>query len=380
MKNKHPIVKFYRFFKSVKLALALIGYLVVTSIIASLIPQGREMGFYAHEFSAPIYKLIITLNLNNFFRSILFLLPLGVFTINLVVCTTDRLLTRIRNHAPLRLGPDIIHIGLLVLIIAGLITLFQRREGFVFLSPGDSVELPNGYELTLKEFVFEVYPDQRPKRWISKVEIVKRKPQEKNQNTSHEPRMAIIEVNRPLTLGGLNIFQYSYKDISTLTLKNTSGSYITIHTGNGLWIRNSFYRFARVATDLSGLTTVVRPKKPTKEVKHSENPMTEKLYAIFIEVRKGEKDQSLKKSSENLPEKQLSKAIPSRFQENNREFKSLQVGSKLGEYTITKITPRLESGLNVVYDPGFIPIIIGLLLVGFGLTLTLIQKIGDKKL
>ncbi len=359
MKYRHPITRVYRFFKSIKLALILIGYLVVTSIIASLIPQGREPGFYTHEFSAPIYKLITTLNLNNFFRSLLFLVPLGIFTINLSVCTMDRLVTRIKHHAPLRLGPDIIHIGLLVLIAAGLITLFQRQEGFVFLSPGDSVRLPNGYELTLKRFIFKIYRDGRPKKWISEIELTEQTTQSSKDNSQAPPRIATIEVNRPLRLGNLNIFQYSYRDISTITLKDPSGTPITIHTGKSLRAENSIYTFIRVSTDLSGLTAIV-----TKKMSRPKNSSTETLSI------EGNKNRNFAVFFRLEPQDDTR---PSRL-------KIFPVGAKLGRYTITRITPRLESGLNVVYDPGFTPIIVGLLFVGFGLALTLIQKIGDNKL
>ena len=359
------VFRVFRFFKSIKLALVLIGYLVVTSILASLIPQGREMAFYAHDFPAPIYNLIVTLNLNNFFRSLFFLIPLGLFTINLSVCTMDRIISRIKHRAPLRLGPDIIHIGLLILILAGLITLFQRREGFVFLSPGDSVELPNGYQLTLKNFTFQIYPDRRPKRWISELEVTKQKAQASLTATKPKSQRVTIEVNRPFRIKSLNIFQYSYKDLSTVTLKKLHGPSVTIHPGNRFRIGDSIYKFIRVSTEPSGLTTTVTPKAATlKDTKGAKSKATgtpgldnqnlpQTLYAVFIQT------------GENV---------------KHPEFKILSPGSKLGNYTLSQVVPRLESGLNVVYDPGFTPIIIGLLLVGLGLTLTLVQKIGDKKL
>jgi len=56
------------------------------------------------------------------------------------------------------------------------------------------------------------------------------------------------------------------------------------------------------------------------------------------------------------------------------------MGDRLNHYKIIGMKPLLETGFNVVYDPDFLPILIGILLVGLGLVLTFIQKIGDKKL
>jgi len=156
LKKTHPLMLFLKIFKSIRLALILIGYLVVTSIVATLIPQGKKISFYAQYFSYPVYRIIIGLNIDNFFRSLLFIIPLSIFTINLAVCTVTRIINRFRSKLPLRLGADIIHVGLLLLIFAGVITLFARKEGFVFLAPGDVVSLPNGYELKLKSFAFQI--------------------------------------------------------------------------------------------------------------------------------------------------------------------------------------------------------------------------------
>lgn len=54
-------------------------------------------------------------------------------------------------------------------MIAGVITLFERREGFIYLAPGDTVDLPNGYTLALKSFSFASYTDGRPKSGLLKL-------------------------------------------------------------------------------------------------------------------------------------------------------------------------------------------------------------------
>lgn len=323
-----------RFFKSVKLALILIAYLVVTSIVATLIPQGRGSAFYSHEFSPILARLITALSLDNFFRSFLFLVPAAIFFVNLTVCTVYRLVTRIKRRAKLRIGPDIIHMGLIVLMLAGVITLFGRREGSIFLAPGDSVKIPGGYELTLNSFTYEVYRDGRPKEWVSKVVFRK---------DSGTVKSYAIQVNRPLKAAGINIFQYSYRDLSEVTLENLKeGKKYLIHPGNVFKVKDKTFRLMQVSTNSSGLITEVNPK-PTADEKT--------LRVMFLVT-----------DNTGLSGRRIYK-----------------VGDKIDDYTIKDAVPRLETGLRIISDPGFVPILIGLLLIVTGLVLAFYQKMKDKE-
>jgi len=326
-----------KLFKSIRLALILIAYLIVTSIVATVIPQGREGTFYVHEFSPVLARLITALSLDNFFRSFLFLVPAALFFVNLSVCTVYRLVIRIKRRAKLRIGPDIIHIGLILLMLAGVVTLFGRREGSVFLAPGDSVKIPGGYELVLNSFTFEVYKDGRPREWVSDVEFGKLG----GMNRSYS-----IQVNKPLKIGTLNIFQYSYRDLSVVTLKRSSGekkgSAYSMHPGNVLKEADATYRLMQVATNLSGLVTEVSLKQTADK---------KKFKAVFLVINKNGE------SSRHL----------------------FKVGDRIDDYIITDAVPRLETGLRIVNDPGFIPILIGLLLVVAGLILAFYQKMKDKE-
>ena len=121
-------------FKSVKLAVSLISYIIVTSILATLIPQGKELAFYYSNYPSVISCLILNTQLNNFFYSFLFIVPLLLFFINLTVCMLNRLIRELKKKRKKRLGPDLIHLGLLVLIISGIITYAGRQEGFTYLA------------------------------------------------------------------------------------------------------------------------------------------------------------------------------------------------------------------------------------------------------
>ncbi len=331
--RKHPIVySIYRFFKSIKLALILIGYLVLTSLVSTFIPQGKDPVFYAHEYPGTLYRIITGLDMDNFFRSFLFLVPLTLFFINLAVCTIDRIVTRIKRRSLFRPGPDIIHVGLLILMIAGVFTLFERREGFTFLAPGDRVKLPGGYTIELKSFTFTQYPDGRPKLWISDMELT---------SGSNIKRRVTVQVNKPLRIGTLNVFQFSYKDFSAVSLSDGAGKTVLLNPGKTLSFGSSVYRLAKVSTVKDGMTTTVTDKN---------NDGTSELTAVFF------------KSGGSGAERLL-----------------LHEGDSIGGYTITELVPRLETGLNIVDDPGYHVIIAALILIGIGLTVTFIQKKGDFK-
>jgi cytochrome c biogenesis protein ResB len=141
----------YRALTSVRLAVGLLRPLSVLSVVATLVPQRQDAG-----------GLVAALGLDRFWTSPLFLGPAGVFLLSLGTCTVDRVVRRSRTGAPARFGPDIVHLGLLVLAVGGILTATGRREGFAYLAEGDQVMITDDYEMTLLGYRFDRYPDGRP--------------------------------------------------------------------------------------------------------------------------------------------------------------------------------------------------------------------------
>lgn len=86
-KNKNEV---WAVFSSVKLALFTFFILAVTSIIGTIIPQGKEMQFYVDAFGPGTAKLFQLLNVPDMYNSWWFVSLLVLFSINLIVCTIDR--------------------------------------------------------------------------------------------------------------------------------------------------------------------------------------------------------------------------------------------------------------------------------------------------
>jgi cytochrome c biogenesis protein len=309
------VLALYRFFRSVRLAVVLLLILTGLSILATLIPQGQERAFYFHAYRPLLARLITGLGYSDFFKSWLFLVPCVLFFANLAVCTVDRISSRLRRKTRRRYGPDLVHIGLLLLIVGALLSTWGRREGSFYLGLGDSIDLPLGYRLKLLEYVDQRYEDGRPQDWISTVRATRG---EQVLEDSYP-----IEVNRPLRLRGLKIYQSSFKREDTAQLRDPRGGLAAMHDGQYFEWQGSILYFAGI----------------------------EEGRAVFERW------------------------------EGHRLAEKLSRGASepIGDYTIVGLSSRELTGLKAVKDPGFLPVLAALLVVIAGLALTFIQKSRDKE-
>ena len=308
----------YKLLKSVTVGVVLILLLAASSILATLVPQGEDLAFYYHNFSPTTAWLIVNTGFHRFFRSVLFLLPAVLFFINLGVCTVDRIVGRLIRGAKMRYGPDLIHVGLLLLIAGGITTALVRREGFVYMAEGDRIQLTETVWVSLEDYQFHQYEDGRPKDWISTVSVV--------DDGRPTVEKYAIEVNHPLRYDGLRVFQTSYATEARVEMIAPDGSSYQMRAGQGVRKEDTMLVLAGV-DQAAGL-------------------------AVFEEWKGHQKTAS------------------------NR----VAQGGKVAEYTIGDIRVLDVTGLKVVSDPGFLPVVIAFTMITVGLALTYIQKIGDNKL
>ena len=104
-KKTNPI---WAFFASVKLALFLLFILAATSIIGTIIPQTKPAGFYIEKYGQNMASLIQTLNIQDMYNSWWFLSLLGIFSLNLIICSLERIpgVYRIVRKDNLTTNPD----------------------------------------------------------------------------------------------------------------------------------------------------------------------------------------------------------------------------------------------------------------------------------
>jgi cytochrome c biogenesis protein len=87
----HKKNAFVSLFASVQLALFLLFILAATSIIGTIIPQNNVPGFYVERYGAKTAQFFQLLNFPDMYNSWWFLGLLGLFSLNLIVCSLERL-------------------------------------------------------------------------------------------------------------------------------------------------------------------------------------------------------------------------------------------------------------------------------------------------
>ncbi len=97
MKKENESANFFsrvwNFFTSVRLTVVLLLSLAVTSIVGTVIPQNQSPDAYFHEYGEFFYKIFSALNIFDMYHSWWFQLLLLTLTINVIICSLNRLST-----------------------------------------------------------------------------------------------------------------------------------------------------------------------------------------------------------------------------------------------------------------------------------------------
>ena len=86
-----PLKKVWNFFASVRLTVIVLPCLAVTSIIGTIIPQNASRAAYFKQYGEVVYRIFATLDLFDMYHSWWFQFLLLLLTINIIVCSIDRL-------------------------------------------------------------------------------------------------------------------------------------------------------------------------------------------------------------------------------------------------------------------------------------------------
>jgi len=251
--------------RSLQFGIVTLAAIAIAAMAGTIIPQGQPWEFYHDHYNPVIVFLIEVFRLDNTYGSPLFLGLMGIFGLNLVLCTVKRFpgslkaafrpnfslsrerleqmpisfvlpnVTLIQAEASLKnegfhvkktgdhslfcqkgqighLGSTIVHLSLLLLLAGGMASLISGKRGRIVLYPGESSSLaelpggnkiPLGFTLRLNRFEVEYYKDfaDRPKSFTSSVTVTPR---------AGSPFQKDIRVNHPLMLNGFTIYQSSF--------------------------------------------------------------------------------------------------------------------------------------------------------------------------
>jgi len=273
---------------SIRLTIPLLVILTVAAAVGGIVPQAPNTPnaeFLYRSYGRFWHNIIKILLLDDVFHSWWFLSLMGLFSTNLIICTIRRLRRSIRLlSAPLRplsqvseegaavagfhgrpleevreaarrvlrrrrfrfreegeqllgerwrfsrLGPDLIHLGILIILVGGLLGIF-KFEGYISLNetelgkvfPPCSVEqqgdcIKNAdFAIRVDGFHAELYPDSMMYKdyWTTLTVI----------EDGREVKTKQIEVNDPLTYKGITFYQTSYGDdlgaaVATISVEN----------------------------------------------------------------------------------------------------------------------------------------------------------------
>jgi cytochrome c biogenesis protein len=89
-KDRNPATALWDFFCSLKLTIVTLILLAATSIIGTVVQQGRSPQEYLQVYSESTFRLFETLGFFDMYHSWWFLALLGLFSINLIACSIKR--------------------------------------------------------------------------------------------------------------------------------------------------------------------------------------------------------------------------------------------------------------------------------------------------
>ena len=254
-----------RFMISFRFAIILFILIATYSIIGTVIPQGVGPEFYLEKYHT-FGNLMLLLQFNKVYSSLIFRFILLLFLINLTGCTVKILPSQIKRlskenfsragnnsenlwsedidiekfknllkkkrfiieekedgfraakHRIGSIGSSVTHLGIIVIILGAFLGNIFAKEGFINLLPGESSAFNDyGFSLKLNDFYLGFRDDGTTEQYYSELSVFEKKEEVKSQK---------IWVNNPLNYKGLNFYQSSFGWISNLVIKDKEGNII----------------------------------------------------------------------------------------------------------------------------------------------------------
>lgn len=193
-----------RWLASMKTGVLLLALLALLSALGVVIGQDLPREAYVERFGAAGGAFVVGSGLASVFRTWYYLFAVWMLSLSVFGCSFSRIL-RLRRAPGRRLagvGSLVTHLSLIVILAGGLVTarLGSRRADPRFLRAGDTTEVAEGaFSLRVEEARTEFSERGVVSEYVSVVTVIE---------GGREKGTHRIEVNQPLTVNGVGVFQY----------------------------------------------------------------------------------------------------------------------------------------------------------------------------
>lgn len=250
----------WKYLRSIRFFFLVAALLVVFSILASLIPQSLPAEEYRSRYGPAVSTVIQALRFDSFYRSPLFFVLGGLLELNLLACSIPRLASRVKRGTkrPTAYAADVIHLGLALAIVGGVVSFAFREEHQFAGRVGERFAIESGDE-TDPAVVEAVDARERTTGdgVVVSWEIDLRAGEEQ----------ATVVVNDPARLGPYRAYFRHFEERGVASLVAEQGE-LTLRRGEGLESQNgTVLLFDGFASDGDGLFTVNFPEAETERYK-----------------------------------------------------------------------------------------------------------------
>ena len=274
--------KIWNFLRSMRFGVILLLLIALCSVAGSIIPQQREVAYYAENYTQ-LHPTILALQLDNIFESWYFIVLLALLCLNLTLCSILRGVSLLRDHRFVqragllpdlkkltpagveklrahltedlrckavqtgestvytkrlfgRYGTFITHLAILLTVVFGALALYLPTLTDETCMPGESIRMADGTDIHVESFRIE--NDAGDLDFSSEITVT--------LPDGRKSDLQRIRVNYPMHFGPYKIYQQTYGTAGSITATNletgvsedfplTESVFLTLDGVSGLW-------------------------------------------------------------------------------------------------------------------------------------------------
>ena len=248
--------KVFRYMRSMRFGILLLCLIAACSVAGTVIPQGREIAWYAQNYPSA-HPVILTFRLNRVFESWYFITLLALLCLNLSLCSLLRIRTVVRasrgeaeraaampdtvllrpggveklrawledrhcrsveldgavvyhKNGIGRYGTFLLHLSILLTLVFGALALYTPTVTDQSCMPGESILLEDGTEIHVLDF--HITDETGRLDYRSHVQVT--------LPDGRRSEEAELSVNHPFSFGAYKLFQQSFGTAGSVTVTN----------------------------------------------------------------------------------------------------------------------------------------------------------------